>query len=285
MLGVFNTKQVFLSDELGKTDKTKILEFVIEDKILEVGSGSGIHLNMLEDTFPKAQIQGIDISDKVVHSLQLKKQCENRRWNIQQENAMELSFNEKFDTIIFCSVLHEIFSYDNGLGKFSYEALRRTLKSALELLNKGGRIIIRDGIMSPNNIGIRRIKFLNNDGINFLRQYCKDFKGREIKYTYINDNEVSMLVNDAMEFLYTYTWGYSSYEYEVQEQYGYFTKDQYKSFIYHILGDQIKIKYCDSYLQDGYTKALKNKIKFIDENGLKIQLPDSNCLIVIEKII
>ena len=41
MLGVFNTKQVFLSDELGKTDKTKILEFVIGDKILEVGSGSG----------------------------------------------------------------------------------------------------------------------------------------------------------------------------------------------------------------------------------------------------
>jgi hypothetical protein len=120
--------------------------------------------------------------------------------------------------------------------------------------------------------------------MNFLRQYCKDFKGREIKYTYIDDNEVSMLVNDAMEFLYTYTWGYSSYECEVQEQYGYFTKEQYKSFIYRILGEEAKVKYCDSYLQKGYTKALNEKIKFMDEHELKTQLPDSNCLLVVEKI-
>lgn len=282
-MNVFNTKQVFLSDELGKTDKAKILEYVVGNKILEVGSGSGIHLNMLEDAFPNAQIQGIDISDAVVHALQMKKQCENHRWNIRQGNATELNFNEEFDTIIFCSVLHEVFSYKSKWGKFSYGPLEEALTSAFSLLNKGGRIIIRDGIMSSDNSMVL-IKFLNPDGVKFLQQYCDDFQSRNISYIQVYKNEVHMKMNDAMEFLYTYTWGYEAYECEVQEQYGYLTKEGYEKFINVLWGNEAQIKYSHSYLQDGYTKALKSKVKFMNINEKEIPLPDSNYLLVIEKL-
>ena len=73
-----------------------------------------------------------------------------------------------------------------------------------------------------------------------------------------------------MEFLYTYTWGYDSYACEVQEQYGYFTMDQYMNFFCTLFGDKIKIKYRSSYLQNGYVKALNNKIKFI--SSLKVMM-------------
>ena len=39
--------------------------------------------------------------------------------------------------------------------------------------------------------------------IKILDNYCKDFKGRKITYERICDDTVKMLVNDAMEFLYT----------------------------------------------------------------------------------
>ena len=282
-MNVFNTKQIFLSDELGRSDKERILEYVVGNKILEVGSGSGIHLNMLEDAFPQAQIQGIDISDTVVHALQMKKQCENRRWNIQQGNATELNFNEKFDTIIFCSVLHEVFSYQSKWGKFSYRPLEEALVKAFSLLNKGGRIIIRDGVMSSDDSMIL-IRFLNPDGVNFLQQYCDDFKGRDIPYIKVYKNEVHMKMNDAMEFLYTYTWGYEAYQCEVQEQYGYLTKEGYEKFVNILWGESTQIKYSNSYLQDGYTKALKSKVKFIDIDGEEIPLPNSNYLLVVEKL-
>ena len=52
-----------------------------------------------------------------------------------------------------------------------------------------------------------------------LEQYVREFKGRIIQYEVLADNTVKMPVNDAMEFLYTYTWGEDSFVHEVQEQF------------------------------------------------------------------
>ena len=71
-------------------------------------------------------------------------------------------------------------------------------------------------------IGIKDLSVNCNmyiDDLNILKRYCNDFQGREVKYKKINDNTVKMLINDAMEFLYTYTWGEQSYPLEVKEQF------------------------------------------------------------------
>ncbi len=117
----------------------------------------------------------------------------------------------------------------------------------------------------------------------FLGRYAKDFKGREIEYTVIGRNEVFMPVNDAMEFLYTYTWGEKSYVHEVNEQFGYFTPSGFKEFIASILGDIAKIVEFKHFLQEGYTIALSQKVEFFDENRNPVRLPDSTCIVVIEK--
>lgn len=116
-----------------------------------------------------------------------------------------------------------------------------------------------------------------------LERYAKDFAGREIHYEVVEADKVVMPVNDAMEFLYTYTWGEEAYVHEVQEQFGYFTPSEYIAFIHRTLGPEAKIIENRHFLQEGYTEALKGKVNLLDESGTVVALPDSTCLIVIEK--
>ncbi|MNT18131.1 hypothetical protein D3C72_1533130 [compost metagenome] len=130
---------------------------------------------------------------------------------------------------------------------------------------------------------MRRIRFLEEDGLKWLRRYQKDFRGRQIRFELMGDMEVLMPVNDAMEFLYTYTWGEEAYVHEVQEQFGYFTHSAYADFIRCTLGSRAHIIESRHFLQEGYTEALQGRILFMDEHGQPASLPDSTCLIVIEK--
>jgi len=70
---------------------------------------------------------------------------------------------------------------------------------------------------------------------------------------------------------------------EVQEQFGYFTPTEFASFIEQILGKQAKIEVFRHYLQKGYTEALRDRVRFMDESGREVALPDSTCFIVIRK--
>lgn len=158
------------------------------------------------------------------------------------------------------------------------------LKSAFDVLSSGGRILICDGIMTEPASLNRRIRFAADEGMDFLKRYANEFKDCKIQYEIIGQNEVLMPINNAMEFLYTYTWGEESYVHEVNEQFGYFTPSEYCRFIKETLGDHAKILECRHYLQDGYTLALSQKVLFSDENGKPVRLPDSTCLIVIEKM-
>lgn len=113
----------------------------------------------------------------------------------------------KVDTVIFSSILHELYSYIETDGRrFNTATVEAALRSAYEVLSPGGRIIIRDGIMTEGDAW-RRIRFLEEDGMAWLARYAADFQGRAIRYEPLSANEVRMPVNDAMEFLYTYTWG------------------------------------------------------------------------------
>nr|WP_156410982.1 hypothetical protein [Paenibacillus sp. Soil787] len=104
-----------------------------------------------------------------------------------------------------------------------------------------------------------------------------------MKYQTAAVDEVIMPVNDAMEFLYAYTWGEEAYVHEVQEQFGYFTPSEFTAFILDTLGNEAKIVESKHFLQEVYTEALKDKVRIMDQDGNVVPLPDSTCLIVIEK--
>ena len=270
----------------GKNEKAIILDYIVGKKVLDVGPGGGVLLDLIESTNKDYDIWGIDLSQNVIDKLNEKKTNEKHKWNIVKGDALNLTnyFNRNdLDSIIYSSIIHELYSYIPYEGKkFNKETIKKSLQEAYEILKIGGRIIIRDGIMTEPKNMYRLIEFKNIEDINILNRYCNDFKGRNITYEKINENTVKMLVNDAMEFLYTYTWGEQSYPLEVQEQFGYFTLSEYVKFIKENLKNS-KIIESKSFLQEGYEKNLLNRISIFDENGNVVKLPDSTSLIVIEK--
>ncbi len=265
--------------------KSKLLQFITGDNVLDVGPGGGALMDLILETYPFKNVYGIDISQNVIDELEKKKVKEERKYNLVKGNALNLQDYFKkntIDTIIYSSIIHELFSYIEFNGKkFNYDTIKVALKSAYNILPIGGRIIIRDGIKTEGHKK-RIIEFKNKDDLNILKRYKNDFKGREIQYGLIDDDKVIMDVNDAMEFLYTYTWGENSYPLEVQEQFGYFTPSEYINFVKDNL-EGAKIVFSDHFLQEGYSDYLLPKINIYDEKYNTVSLPDSTFILVIEK--
>lgn len=266
--------------------KKVLLDFITGKSILDVGPGGGALMNMIETELPESKVYGIDISKNVIEELNKKKQNENHKWTLVEGDALNLGEYFKkgqVDTIIYSSIIHELYSYIPYKGrKFNIETVKVALQSADGILKKGGRIIIRDGIKTEPENEYRIIKFANKEDNRILDNYCKDFKGRKITYERINDDTVKMLVNDAMEFLYTYTWGENSYSLEVKEQFGYLTPSEYTKLIEGNLS-KYKIIFAKAFLQEGYEENLLNKISIYDEEMNVVKLPNSTYILVIEK--
>jgi SAM-dependent methyltransferase len=260
---------------------------MVGKRVLDIGPGGGVLLDLIEQEKPEVEAIGIDISANVIEALERKKQRESHRWHVMKGDALQLDQYVEpgtVDTVIFSSILHELYSYIERDGRrFNTDTVAAALHSAFQVLSPGGRILIRDGIMSEPESQTRRIRFLETDGVSWLERYAADFKGREITFERITNDEVMMPINDAMEFLYTYTWGEEAYVHEVQEQFGVFTPQAYEKCIRDTLGEQADIIMLRHFLQEGYTEALADRIVFMDEKGEPVSLPDSTCLIVIEK--
>ncbi|MFG1734948.1 class I SAM-dependent methyltransferase [Paenibacillus sp. 843] len=284
----FHNEESYLSDMNSTGDYKKvILDYITGTAVLDIGPGGGVLLDLIEERLPHVRPVGIDISSNVIEALEKRKRLEHKTWEVMKGDALNLRDYVKpgsVDTVIFSSILHELYSYIEMDGsRFNTATVEAALTSAYEVLAPGGRIIIRDGIMTePGNIW-RRIRFREADGLEWLTRYASDFKGRVITYEQLAETEVRMPVNDAMEFLYTYTWGAEAYVHEVQEQFGYFTPTQYAECIRRTLGPEAIIRVQQHYLQEGYAEALADRIEFMDEEGKQVTLPDSTCLYVIEK--
>lgn len=284
----FHNEEDYLSGMNQTADyKRVILGYITGSRVIDIGPGGGVMLDLIEQELPQVQATGIDISANVIEALERKKQLEGHTWQVLKGDALDLSaYLEpgQADSIIFSSILHELYSYIEFDGqKFNRNTIAAALRSAFDVLSEGGRIIIRDGIMTEPTTLHRRIQFLEPDGLDWLKRYQHDFAGRAIRYELVGEQEVVMPINDAMEFLYTYTWGEDPYVHEVQEQFGYFTPSEYAEFIHDTLGKDAVIIEQRNYLQEGYTEALSNRIVFRNEDGSPAPLPDSTCLIIIEK--
>ncbi|MDO3408472.1 class I SAM-dependent methyltransferase [Saccharibacillus sp. CPCC 101409] len=268
-------------------DKKILLQFISGSRVLDIGPGGGVLLDLIESELPDKEAIGVDISENVIEALNRRKRLEGRGWRVLKGDALNLSETippGSIDTVVFSSILHELYSYIpfNG-GKFNPGTVRAALQSAFDLVPAGGRILIRDGIMTEPAEQTRRLIFRDEEAVSKLERYAADFEGRKIAFERLGPSEVRMPVNDAMEFLYTYTWGEEAYVHEVQEQFGYFTPSEYEACINELFGERAKIVFSRYFLQEGYTLALRDKVRVTDEAGEDLPLPDSTCIIAIEK--
>ncbi len=275
-----------------RSDKARMLDHVRPGRIVEVGPGGGVVLDLLEDRFADSEIIGIDVSREVVTALAAQRARDGRRWRVIEADAFALPDHvgpASVDTVIFCSVLHEIYSYVERDGaRFQLEAVADLVRAAYRTLRPGGRIVIRDGVAPPP--GTRRIRFLTDDGPAAFALFCAQFEGFAIEPRALPDGRVELPAHHAMEFLYTYTWGPESFPYEVREQYGVLTYAAYGAAILGWLADEdgaaqlVPLPAAEAcYLQPGYVASLAARVELTDEHDRPAALPDSNCLIVVEQ--
>ena len=279
-----NNEESYLKtmNETTTSTKDSILEYVIGNNIVDVGSGGGVLLDKLETKFPTANIVGTDISKSVIDKLHEKAKSENHKWVVKRHNFVDKPMPVKADTIIFSSILHEIYSYNEFEGtKFNLNSICVALQNAYESLKQGGRIIIRDGIKTDSDEKLT-VTFKTKEGYDFFLNYVHDFQGNlphEYSMNTIHNNDTTQYaitgdINFMREFLYTYTWGQESYAHEVQEQFGYLTLTEFTNFL-ETLG--CKIIVAKEFFEEGYKTHLQDKV------SLDKDYPNSNCIIVAEK--
>ncbi len=267
-----------------RSDKERMLDFVKPGTIVEIGPGGGVVLDLLEARYPTSEVIGVDLSREVVAALEGRARAGAKHWKVRLGAAEDLAaLVPAADTVVFCSILHEVYSYTEP--KFQLASVEHVVRAAFDVLRPGGRIVIRDGVMPPP--GIRRIKMLAPDVRPTLDLYVAQFEGRKVTFAELAPDRVEMSAPDAMEFLYTYTWGPASFPYEVRELYGLLPYAAYIAKLVEWCGGEARVKVIDnplgSYLQAGYRDNLAGKIELTDEHDRPVELPDSNCLIVLER--
>ena len=281
-----NNEEKYLAtmNDTADSSKKTILDYVVGSSVLDVGSGGGVLLDELEDRFPEAEVIGTDISANVIEALNARKNALGKHWVAEIHNFVEGPFPRKVDSIVFSSILHEIYSYtDLGDGMFDIRSVEKALHNAVCSLNPGGRIIIRDGVKTPGS-SLMRIQFHSDEGMDFFRQFLADFRGMdwippERKAVRMDASSRTVLtdINFGREFLYTYTWGRESFAHEVQECFGYYEISEFRSVLEYL---GMRIVCAKSLLEPGYEKHLSPLVSLTDESGAPIPFPDSNAIVV-----
>jgi SAM-dependent methyltransferase len=150
----------------------------MNNKILDVACGTGIHANLLQNEGFK--VTGFDISEEMLKEARKK----NLEIKFFQEDMKKLSLNEKFGTIIcfFNSILYNK----------NREEIRNTLLKFYMHLEKGG-ILIFDIVDKTIGINSKKKKYLYKDKIlkiSFEPQWIYNEKDN------IMDLEIDFIIND-----------------------------------------------------------------------------------------
>lgn len=268
--------------------KGELIDYAKGDVIVDVGSGGGVLLDALLKKYPGRTIIGTDISTNVIEALLRKKEQENKSYEVLKHNFVDGPLANKVSTIIFSSILHEVYSYTVYNGeRFNIDAVKMALANAYKSLVPGGRILIRDGVYTASD-KICKIKMKDKQGVIFLNNYLADFKGltnlRDDNGAWLKDkamlsgNVFTADINLIREFLYTYTWGEESYALEVNEQFGYFSKKDFEEYM-KSLGMNIIMS--EEYLEKGYEEHLSPLVELMGRFSFE-DIP-SNYMLIVEK--
>ena len=189
-------------------------------RTLDIGCGSGVLLRNLENA------KGIDLNPKAVE------ECRGQGLDVECVALADL--NERFDTVIFSSVLHEFSSYADH-GRFTEGPILEALSQAYDKLNSGGRLIIRDGIEGSHEL--QSIAARTEEVAACFSKYMHDnpvYHEPYNIYPYNKSGDVFCIVAQERvlkEFMFTHTWGKESYPREVNEKYGILTADKWAEVV------------------------------------------------------
>lgn len=183
-------------------DKDDIRSYVPEGAtVLDYGCGSG----PISELFPADLYTGYDLSPEMVDIA--RKNHPSRNFT----NVLETS--DMYDCVVFSSVLHEIYSYNNH----DLSEVSKVLEEAQSHLNPGGTIVIRDGIDVGSHFENQFILKDPDDAEKFL-----DKLHEESPFSFgslmVWEESLYGELQDIVHFLNVYTWGWGSVERELHER-------------------------------------------------------------------
>jgi len=226
----------------------QIKKYIKSGIIVDIGCGSGKLTHLIAQQFPDSYVYGIDLRKETIKDA-------NKKYKLKNLSFMSINFNKiKFhiDTIIFCSVLHEIYSYSTD----KENVIENTFKWCFNSLKQDGHLIIRDFIKPEHNIMCHLY-----DSEQRFKIFVKDFKMMKIKYKEIDPNHYLTDIESIYEYIlhkdYTDNW-----DAEMMEKYGYITA---KKLTEYAKKNRFKIIYQKCYHNQWIiNNRLKNKIMIND---------------------
>ncbi|HEX9007754.1 MAG TPA: class I SAM-dependent methyltransferase [Patescibacteria group bacterium] len=215
-------------------EKLKIAKFIPKStkSVLDIGCADGTVTLALADLFPDISFVGIDFNKEFIDIAKTKI---GDRKNVSFEYGFlreRLAKPERFDAAIFCSVLHEFFSYGEGIS-----TVVKALADAHEILKTKGVLIIRDMItddyMRSADLWLEDMmeKISKNNSLLPLMGDFENWFGKM--------NSIKQINHFLLKYMYQDNW-----QREGRENYVPVSFEQYEQ-IFNLLG--MKIQYKESY--------------------------------------
>lgn len=233
------------SMEMSALDKARVFPYVKPDIkpgiIVDMGAAAGAVTALLADRFSGSEILAVDNSVDMIARLG-QRFVGTPNVEVIKANVPTFSYLKKVDTILYISVLHEIFSS----AGYSHQAVIDTLQNAYQLLKDGGRVIIRDGVQPEQRVLYLRPK--HERSYKRFHRFVVDFKVRPIVFTqgtfhndifvqheprdfteFEQDNFlIEMASQDVSELLSKYFYPEINWKAELVEQFGIWTLREYQ---------------------------------------------------------
>jgi len=197
----------------------------------------------------------------VVDALTQRARVHGSRWRVNPRRGELIGelIEPPVDSIVFCSILHEIYSYTSRGSRWPRSASgpRGVLGARVRR-----RIVIRDGVQPPP--GAAGSGCLAPDGARRSTSTSRSSRPADSTSPSSGRDRVELSTADAMEFLYTYTWGPRSFPYEVRELYRVLPYDDYVAQLVAWFGGQraVAVSSCPrdrSYLQPANREHLAGR--------------------------
>ncbi len=240
------------------------------EAIIELGCGGGAIISILEKNFPNAQIVGLDYNGYMIKSA-IKNHPKTTFFvrDIVHWGDFYL-FENKFDSVIIGSTLHEIVSF------YGWEGARNVLEKANRMLKEGGVLIIRDGIGPDDGDAEVSARFKTDFSRRKFFKFTEDFQPWKIRYDEINSNTVKIRKRDFYEYLIKYIYDKPySWEDEMKEAFGTLDFNGYRK----LLAGLFTITYNDQYVLPFFKDKWKEDLEVIGGS-----FPNSHILLAAEKI-
>ena len=204
--------------ERSKFQKALILPLIEPDveKIVEVGCGNGVVLDLLANNFPQSQIIGIDL-DPVMCDAARDRCLDNVDVLVTGASHLPIQ-NDSVDVVVYCSTIHEIYSH-GGPAEVDH-----SLTEAMRILKPGGSVIIRDSL-KPSADTVQ-VNFKKEWIRKRFRKFTKDYKIMQSQFSHMVDGGVQVELDYFFEYLTKYFYEVGWYK-EMDEIYGYFTKEDF----------------------------------------------------------